>query len=226
MSKLAANSRRGVTLVELMVICAILGVLMGMVLFALQGATETARADRTRSQVVKINDLIMSRWEGYRQRPLPVRIPAGTHPGNAAQIRLQATWCLMRLEIPERKTDILADVPANLQAVGMKTPSLLTSYRAKLTALTGGTVADQYPNWSAENQQAECLWLILSTLRDGDSSGLDFFTTSEIKIQTAMECQRLLTVGGNRFAFCDGRRDSRPMCNREMQHNNPIPSTH
>ena len=181
MSRHLVKHRRGVTLIELMVICAILGVLMGMVLFALQGATEQARADRTRAQVVKINDLIMSRWEGYRQRPLPLRMPAGTHPGTAAQIRLQATWCLMRLEIPERKTDILADVPSNLQTYGMKTPSLLTAYRAKLTALTGGSVADQYPNWSYTNQQAECLYLILSTLRDGDTTGLDFFTSSEVK---------------------------------------------
>jgi hypothetical protein len=90
------------------------------------------------------------------------------------------TWCLMRMELPERKTDILADVPGNLQAAGMRTPSLMTAYRRKLTALTGGDVASGYPNWTEEHQQAECLWLILSTIRDGDTTGLDFFTTAEI----------------------------------------------
>lgn len=187
--------RRGVTLVELLVICAILGVLMGMVLFALQGATEQARADRTRAQVIKINDLIMSRWEGYRERPLPMR---GTFAANAstttiAQHRLYTTWELMRMELPERIADVRE--PARyLKAPGgaVLQPALWRAYRKKAEALTGGSFTN-WPNasengggpdiaskWTTENSNAECLYLILSTVRDGDSNGLDFFANSEV----------------------------------------------
>ena len=34
--------------------------------------------------------------------------------------------------------------------------------------------------WSTSNQGAECLYLILSTIKDGDKSALDFFTKDEI----------------------------------------------
>lgn len=176
MSQRIASRRRGVTLVELMVICAILGVLMGMVLFALQGATETARADRTRAQVVKINDLIMSRWDGYRERPLPYRIPPGTPRNSTAALRLEVTWELMRMELPERVADVRdGSAKFNLQ------PALWRTYQAKLIALTGAPANDPTSKWSERYVGAECLYLILSTIRDGDSNGLDFFASSEIK---------------------------------------------
>lgn len=195
MSKLAVSRRRGVTLVELLVIVAILGVLMGMVLFALQGATEQARADRTRAEVVKINDLIMQRWEGYRQRPLPMRktYAANTAANVIATDRLYTTWELMRMELPERIADV------RQPAVYLKTtsgtplqPALWRAYRKKAEALTGASFtnwpnmaentggADISTKWTDEYSNAECLYLILSTIRDGETNGLDFFTNSEV----------------------------------------------
>jgi prepilin-type N-terminal cleavage/methylation domain-containing protein len=176
------SSRRGFTLVELLVVCTILAILMSLVLMALAGATEQARNDRTRAEITKLHSLVMNRWEGYRQRPLPVRIPAGTQPGSAAGIRLQALWYLMRAELPDRKSDVLASVPAGLSQppYNMRAPSLQLAYQRRVAALTGTTVAAGLPGWSTDNQQAECLYLIIATMRDGDASGLDSFTSREI----------------------------------------------
>lgn len=168
--------RRGFTLVELLVVCAIVAVLLSMVLFALRGAAEQARIDRTRAQINKINDLLMTRWEGYRQRPLPYRIPSGTQPQTAAVYRLEVTWELMRMELPER----IADVRDPNVKYGLQ-PALWRSYRSKLVALTGSTPADPTANWTSRYVGAECLYLILSTIRDGDSTALDFFSPNEIK---------------------------------------------
>lgn len=195
MSKHIAPRRRGVTLVELMVICAILGVLMGMVLFALQGATEQARADRTRAQVVKINDLIMERWEGYRQRPLPMRkaYSANESASVIATDRLYTTWELMRMELPERIADVRQPaVFLKNPSGGPLQPALWRAYRKKAEALTGasftnwptmtdnGGGADITGVWTDEYSNAECLYLILATIRDGETNGLDFFPNSEI----------------------------------------------
>jgi prepilin-type N-terminal cleavage/methylation domain-containing protein len=179
--------RRGFTLVELLVVIAILGVLMSMILFALQGASETARKDRTQAEITKINDLIMQRWDGYRQRPMPMRksYPANTAVQTIAQEKLWATWELMRMELPERITDV--QKPAvYLKAPDGATPlrpAMWTAYRRKVEALTGNTwPTDGSPigGWSDEFSNAECLYLILSTIKDGDTNGLDFFTTREI----------------------------------------------
>jgi prepilin-type N-terminal cleavage/methylation domain-containing protein len=187
--------RCGVTLVELMVVIAILGVLMSTILFALQGANEQARADRTRAEIVKINDLIMTRWEGYRSRPMPMRInySKGANASTMATNRLLATWELMRMELPERIADL------RQPAVFLKTPggaplqpALWRAYRKKAEALSGGYFTnwptstenvsgpDIATKWTPEYSNAECLYLILSTIREGDTNGLDFFTPREV----------------------------------------------
>lgn len=176
--------RRGFTLVELLVVCAVVAVLLSMVLFALRGAAEQARVDRTRAQITKIHDLMIARYEGYRERPLPMRV-TNADPVSASRHRLYATWELMRMEIPDRKSDLTDNAAYLKQPDGVTPlqPSLWTAMRRKANALqlakpTPGdwTTAD----WSLENQQAECLYLWLSTIRDGESTGLDFFPQSEI----------------------------------------------
>lgn len=188
--------RRGFTLVELLVVCAVIAVLLSMVLFALRGAAEQARVDRTRAQINKINDLLMTRYEGYRQRPLPYRIPAGTPPQTAALTKLQVTWELMRMELPER----IADVRDPSGMYGLQ-PSLWKAYRRKLMALTGSAAADPTASWTDRYSNAECLYLILSTIRDGESTGLDFFSASEIADLDGDNVPEILDGWGRPIAF-------------------------
>jgi hypothetical protein len=74
---------------------------------------------------------------------------------------------LQRMEMPDRLTDI-QDAPVILPAV----PALTMAYRRRF-ATTSAAIPNAY-------DQAECLYVILAEMRDGERSALDFFLTSEI----------------------------------------------
>ncbi len=199
---LARSVRAAFTLVELLAVITIIGILASMALMALVGAAETARADRTTAQITKLHELVMNRYDGYRERPLPMRIPPGTQPQAAAQQRLFATWELMRMELPERKSDVIAG------AVFLKTPagaalqpSMWQAYRRRAEALCGASWQDDTAGWTPAYQGAECLYLIVATLRDGDTTGLDFFPTREIGDVDGDKMPEILDAWGNPIEF-------------------------
>jgi hypothetical protein len=164
---------------ELLIVMLIITVLAALSLAALQGVTEEARADRTRAIIAKLDQLIMDRWEGYRTRTLPITVPAGTPPRTAALRRLVALHELMRMELPERQTDIInlsTGAPEIVVTTGMTNAALQRSYYRKVMAATGNNPL----NWNGQNQGAECLYLIVSSMQDGDKNALDFFMPSEI----------------------------------------------
>ena len=96
---------RGFTLMELLIVILIIGLLAGLSVAALAGAAEQARASRTRSIVNKLDQLILSKYESYRTRTLPIRTTSLT-PQAAATARLSAMQELMRLELPDRISDL------------------------------------------------------------------------------------------------------------------------
>ncbi len=167
---------------ELLIVITIISILAGLALSGLVSAVNDARVARTRSQINKIDTLIMERYESYRTRAIPFRIPAGTSPQVAAQVRLLAIRDLMRMEIPDRVSDVV-DPPADINpTVGqndfLASPSLRNSYRRQAARHAGATWDSG--GWSVGLQGSECLYLILSTMKDGDKSSLDFFTPDEI----------------------------------------------
>jgi prepilin-type N-terminal cleavage/methylation domain-containing protein len=189
------HSHRGFTLVELLVVISIIAILTGITLFSLRGVQEDAKERRTRAIVARINEQIVRHWESYRTRPVPVRIPAGTDPRTAAQMRLSALRKLMRMELPDRKSDLLYDERFggfNLEQMRVpleSTPTLWQAYirRARQQIISHHGLAasevDAWQNddyWTPQYRNAEILYLILATMRDGDSTGLDFFRESEI----------------------------------------------
>ena len=168
------RDRRAFTLVELLVVIAIIGILTSMTLFALYGVREDAKERRARAQISKINEIIMQQWESYRTRAVP--IPTLPRPqdlpfpqnqqqlNNNRQFRLAALRELVRMELPDRISDL--NLPAGNLAT---TPALWLNYRRRALS-----------SWTTAHEQAECLYLILSAFRDGDTTGLDFFTEGEI----------------------------------------------
>jgi prepilin-type N-terminal cleavage/methylation domain-containing protein len=181
------------TLVELLVSISIVAILASTVMFAMAGVQETARQDRTRAQIARIHTLIAEKWEGYRTRRVPMVLPSYRSfraaemrsaeryrtlriTQNLAKTRIDAVRELMRMELPDRKTDLLA--PPQVLA---QEPLLWRAYRkqaARMVAPRDWT--DNVRGWTPDNETAECLYLILSQIRDGDTTALEFLSPREI----------------------------------------------
>lgn len=184
------GSQRSFTLAELLISLSIMGILASASLFALFGVMEDAKEARTRAQIARLNELLLDRWDGYTSRPVPVVITPGTSPLAAARLRLVGLRELMRMELPDRKTD-LTD-----QAVVLRQPNappgtplnvaLWRTYERRARTMLAAAVAPAslpspwHDAWTAEQQGAECLYLILASMQDGDTNGLSYFRESEI----------------------------------------------
>lgn len=187
--------RRAFTLMELLIVILIIGLLVGLSVAAYVGAAEQARASRTRSIVNKIDQLLAAKWDGYKTRRLPMKVPYTVIPNPNGSIpptvaiptppiihaacRLNAIRDLQRMEFPDRVSDV-ADPPADIDP---RTANTLNSFDLRLTSPALRSVyirKASLTTWTEGLQGAECLHLILSTMRDGDKNALDFLTPDEV----------------------------------------------
>jgi type II secretory pathway pseudopilin PulG len=225
---------------------AILSVLSAAVLFAMFGVVENAKEARTKAQIAKMHELISTKWESYRTRAISMVVTktsaATVGPRTApaivrAELRLLAVRDLMRMELPDRITDLNDDPitfdPSNPISVSYTAPNSLWSgtwkvvwtepsvyrmYRRRASNATSSSPPwrdiggdslpftnddiDTGPNhWSIPHQGAECLYLILSGIRDGDKSGLDFFKENEIGDVDGDGMLEILDAWGNPIEF-------------------------
>ena len=172
-----AQRRPAFTLVEMTIVIMIIAILAAMAVPIFATAAQQARAHRTRAVIAKIDQFIGEKYESYRTRQVPIRInpSLNLNPRRIALFRLNAMRELMRMEMPDSQSDILPyDNNTGTTLLGehayLRAPPALTqSYRRRATAI-----------WSVENQSAECLYLILAAMRDGDKSALDYFSPTEI----------------------------------------------
>jgi len=196
----------GLTLVELLVTISIIAILASIFLGALQIATEEAKAMKTKSMIVKLNNLIMPRYEAYRTRRVPLNLaitqasvaaslsytypltPAQTFTVNSqvqrrtAQDRLDALHDLMRMELPDRWSDITSG-PMTLQNSGLSlpTPSLNLAYQQAFYAVWGSNplpTSSTAPLYAF--QGAECLYMIVSLGFVDELGGRDLFNESNV----------------------------------------------
>jgi prepilin-type N-terminal cleavage/methylation domain-containing protein len=189
--RLPPTAPHGFTLVELLVTVSIMGILASMILFALSGAQESAKADKTRATINKLNSLVMAKYESYRTRRIPVDEKAvALYKGyisttqtktvrGLAETRVDVIRELMRMEMPDRYSDI-QDGPVTAWAdpvTGkpdyMARPSVNQAYYAYLITKT--------PNFEFEG--AKCLYLLVSMGLD-DPDVMSQFSDDEIAIDT------------------------------------------
>ncbi len=113
----------------------------------------------------------------------------GIYNYGAAEIRLLALHQLQRMEMPERITDISYGASGiGFAAYGgnipTSNPSLRRTYLDAFRRASGQVgVAEGSLNWSswtAQHEGAECLYLQVSTMRDGDKSALEWFGSTEV----------------------------------------------
>jgi prepilin-type N-terminal cleavage/methylation domain-containing protein len=159
--------RPAFTLVELMVVLVIIALLGSVIMFAMFSAQGAAREAKTKNMVSKLSALIMRRYESYITRRVPIREVAGQNPNVIAYYRLHALRELMRLEMPDRWTDVL-DKPL---MPDIHRPAVSRTYWRKVTAAGVGD-NDGF-------QGAECLYMIVAFgLEDPDA--LSQFSQSDI----------------------------------------------
>ena len=164
----------GFTLDELLVTITIIGRLAGVTLGALQAARQTARKARTKALIVKLDHVIMQRYESYLLRRVPIRT-GGKEPTVAAQMRLDALRDLMRMEMPERPSDVIdpANVPRTFSWGSIQRPALSYLYEQQLEA----AIAKHGSNLAGEYLSAELLYMIVSA---GGGEAMQNFSQQEI----------------------------------------------
>lgn len=185
------TTRRGFTLVELLVVMVIISMLASIALVAMWGAQEEARIQRTRAQIAKIHEILLPQFEAYPSRP--VRLPPNLAPGDRRRDRLLILRDFMRMEFPDRQSDLLTDplFPA------IPKPALRRTLELRLSQLEGmGNGA-----WNPIHEQAECLYLILSCLRFEDRDALSYFRDSEIGNVDGDAVPEILDGWGNPIGF-------------------------
>ncbi|MCH2114404.1 MAG: type II secretion system GspH family protein [Pirellulales bacterium] len=183
--------RAAVTLVELLVVITIIATLSTVFLGVSSAAMEQARASRTKALVAKIHTLLMERWETYATRRVGVDLPAGLPGQQAARVRLDATRMAMKLEMPDRWSDILLtsvssrppsagwappvpNIPIGFYALPVRYPALSRSYLRRYANLKTNDA-----EILQANQGAECLYLIVM-LATGDGEARTLFGEQDI----------------------------------------------
>ncbi|MEZ6138206.1 MAG: type II secretion system protein [Pirellulaceae bacterium] len=220
--KRAPAYRPSFTLIELLVAIAIIGVMVGMVMFSLAGAQQDAMVGRTRGTISKINDVILQEWEKFRYRSVRIDVPSDwlrpvvdasggivgqppLSPRESSRLRLIVLRDTMRMEMPDRMTDIL--YPPTMYITAGNTannggsspvftddrqyvvptravPGKLNNYRNKfglasiITPYSGPVTGNANPN--PQNQSAELLYQIVAAANFQSGSALELFRPTEI----------------------------------------------
>jgi prepilin-type N-terminal cleavage/methylation domain-containing protein len=217
--------QRGFTLVELILVLAIIGILSSLGLAIIAGAQEDAQVSRTRAQIDRISLVLNQRLEESVYRILPVDL-SGLTQKEKAWVRTAAIAELLRVEFPTRQSDLLDITPANPAAnppeypfpVNEKyrlpnppphapravtgydwsffpDPQLMVRHRVRLGMPTNGSALG---TWTAANESAECLYAILAsiTMEDGKSA-LSLVSASEIGDKDADGRKEILDAFGD-----------------------------
>lgn len=190
----ATNRRHGFTLIELLVTITIIGILTSLFLAALGMAADQAKEARTKAMIARLNTVIMTRWESYRTRRVPVNT-SGMNPVLANIARRNALRELQRLEMPQCYEDITVDLSvwpavttANVSGT-VPTPAISLAYLRRIqqnTKVVNGVPTAKRPTSSAldsspTNDRAECLYLIVTMGGiDDEATPIDHFRSLDV----------------------------------------------
>ena len=200
---LVIQIRLGFTLIELLITMAIMAVLTAAMTYVMAGAQESAKIAKTRSLIARLNGLVMQKYESYRYRRLPVAIPAGLSPQDAAKVRCDVIRQLMRLEMPDRWTDVTVNpVPIMNPATGMKTivmqpPACSQAYRAFYRSVMNTA---SFQKNGIDHQGAKCLYLLV-TMGLEDADVMENFSEGDIADFDKTGCKVFLDAWGNPIKF-------------------------
>lgn len=224
--------RNAFTLVEILVVLVIISVLAGMITTAVRAATETAKRSRTRGIISTVDEILISKYESYKNRPLPVVVPTFTptsmnvtaelEPREAARVRLIMIRDLMRMEMPDRISDV-RDPPMGIKAVvrpvqyqqnaagdfrfskGSPIERTVDWYTTTNPPAAYETIRQRLPsnpnNWTRENESAECLYLIIATTFNDGVPAISSIPDSNIGDTDGDQVPEILDGWGNPLGY-------------------------
>jgi type II secretory pathway pseudopilin PulG len=183
----ARAARASFTLVELLITISIIAIMASMMLFALYSAQESAKVDKTKALIARLDAIIKTRWESYRTRRVPVVIPPGTPPLTAATTRLNGLHELMRMEMPDRWSDIMTvttTAPYTVQnslapIVTLIPPSSV--WRGYVRKVQAAFALNPPKPPTLEFQNAECLYMIVMSALAEEGDARDVFKPDDVK---------------------------------------------
>lgn len=151
------QKRRGFTLIEILIVLAIIAILAALTYGALFQAQHTAREAKTKATIAKLHSLLMTRWESFHNRRLNVNMTGVSTLQQLARRRLDALRDLQRMEMPDHYEEITTVPNAALFPAGWDS-ALRRAYDRKLKA-----------SRTSPYEPAETLYLVLTT-SGGDES--------------------------------------------------------
>ncbi len=158
------HPRPAFTLIELVLVLAIIGILASALLGALYSTQEAARAQRTKVTIAKLDSAIRAQWDTYRTRR--VAINRGTAEGARAFAarQLQARWDLQRAEMPDRFEDIRDDPAGANNPMTLAYKDAIDGFRIAQNARKGTSLdfASYLSAIIATNKSSECLYLTIT----------------------------------------------------------------
>jgi prepilin-type N-terminal cleavage/methylation domain-containing protein len=221
------SSRRGVTLVELLITITIISILAGLILGIASLAGEKARENQTRHVIQRMHQLLMEHYDSYRERRVRINpaieqfvnnpkvfvTSSNANRGVAlAQARLFALREMMLMEVPDRWSDVL------LQPTHQYLPSATVVQPVYLNARTdlsnvyfrrfqslwlrnnSLTGVQNTLEEIVDNQSAECLYLVI-TLATGDGEARGLFAENSIGDTDGDGAPEFLDGWGNPIEF-------------------------
>jgi prepilin-type N-terminal cleavage/methylation domain-containing protein len=181
----ASTSRRGFTLVELLVVMGIVATLSVVMIAAMRGSDTMARRRATQALITRLNTALQQRYESYHTRRIPVANLAsvvntyrssGVLPNisGAVQryeldyVRLVCLRHLMRVEMPDNWDDVYGTGLGFVPGTSVAMPSALAqAYQYR--AIVGGST----PSATDSFQRAECLYLVVMMGSEEESDEFD-----------------------------------------------------
>ncbi len=170
----------GFTLVELMVVLVIVALLASLTLAGLAGTRDRAKADKTRSTIRKLHEIVIPQYESYLTR----RVPSASS-GPPGVSRLCALRLLMSLEMPDQWSDV--------DVTGLP-PWTATATVKRYAAFKAASIH------SRPYQDAECLAMIVT--RGGfNSDAVESFRSDELGDIDKDGCPEFLDGWGKPIGF-------------------------
>ena len=175
-----------------MVSITILVLLASAVLFGLAGVQRSAKAQRTKSQIARLHEMVIEAWESVEELQTPSP-PAGSTLEAAALLRLKQMRALSRMELPDRGTDV---IPAGVDVIRNNPLPYFGGAASGLAGVSPGAIyyqrfiqrytrppnisASEDYDWFTENASSECLYMIISRLQAAGASGLESLSARDV----------------------------------------------